>query len=456
MMSQTARDRVLVVEDDPKMLALLDRQLRRAGYEVDTAADGSAALAAFTAAGTDLILADVRMPELDGVTLMEEVRALNASVPVVLMTAFGTIENAVEAMRRGATDYVSKPFRLQDLLRAIDRAIQQGRHTQPENHSTGASHLEGMIGNSLAMQNAFQTIRRAAGTDCTVLITGASGTGKEMAARAIHRLGLRSSRRFVVVDCSAMPEPLLESELFGYVQGAFTGAARSRTGLFEQAGGGTLFLDEISCLPLSAQAKLLRAVQEYSIRRLGSNRPVDIDVRYLAATNTDLTAEVNAGRFREDLYFRLNVLEVHLPPLRDRTDDIRLLSEHFFELARRRHPQSPASKLGDDLMEGVLAYDWPGNVRQLANAIEHAVVLCAEPTVGGRYLPAEVRGVGAGEALGSRRSNTVAAVAPLKSALDAHVNRALEATAGNRSLAAELLGIDRRTLQRHLSRRRNG
>ena len=451
-MSTPSGDHVLVVDDDPNMARLLVRHLSRAGYRVSSADNGVMALEVLAEDDIDVILSDVHMPDLDGVELVEETRRRGLGVPIILMTAFGTIDKAVDAMRRGAFDYISKPFPLERAARTIRRAIEKSRDGLPEIGPVADDEdggLPGIVGSSAPMQRVFQLLRQAAQTDVTVLIGGGSGTGKELVAKAIHELSARREEPFVVIDCSAMPETLLESELFGYLRGAFTGADKDRPGLFEHARGGTLFLDEITCLSPSAQAKLLRAIEDHSIRRLGSTRRVQIDVRYVAAANVDLQEEVRAGRFREDLFFRLNVIQIELPELRERGEDIPLLTEHFLQLGRKRYPSSEATCFDPDALRQLASYDWPGNVRELANVVERALVLCPDPKIGPEHLPRAVRAGNAPEA-------ESAAIPRLKNLIDENIYRALRATDGNRTAAAKLLGIDRRTLQRHMKKVADG
>ncbi len=451
-MALKTADHLLVVDDDPRMVKMLQRHLEQAGYRVTTAEDGREALEALSTSQIDLVLSDVRMPGLGGVELVEEVEALRPGTPVVLMTAFGTIESAVEAMQRGAVDYVSKPFKLNEILLVAQRVLEHERLREEldrlRTELVERWEFQQMIGKSRAMQRVFQTIERTSKSTSTVLITGETGTGKEMAARAIHRLSPLADRHFVVVDCSEIPDTLLESELFGFVRGAFTGADRSQRGLFEHAEGGTVFLDEVCCLSLAAQAKLLRVLEERSVRRLGSRQRIDLHLRFLAASNRDLKEEVTAGRFREDLYFRLNVLQVRLPPLRERREDVPLLAQHFLDHGRADNPASRVQGLDAEASEVLLSYSWPGNVRELANAIEHALALAPEPIIRAEDLPQEIRSTDTtGITFFADRP-----VVPLRDVIDDSIQQALEETGGNRTAAARLLGIDRRTLQRHLAR----
>lgn len=448
-MHPSKADHLLVVDDDSRMLDMLRLHLEEAGYRVTTADEGAAALEALSRTEVDLVLSDVCMPGLDGVALMEEIEARKPDTPVVLMTAFGTVASAVEAMRRGAADYVSKPFRMDEIRLTIQRALEQQR-LRDEVHRLRAEvdhrwQFQRMIGKSRVMQQVFRMIERASSTSSTVLIKGETGTGKEMVARAIHRLSRVKHRPFVVVDCSAIPEALAESELFGHVRGAFTGATKDREGLFQRAEGGTLFLDEVGCLAPAIQAKLLRALDDRSIRRVGSDNRFDVCIRYLAATNHDLLKEVRAERFREDLYYRLKVLEVRLPPLRERPEDIPLLAHHFLQCTEVFDKNMAAQRLDDEAIQLLISYPWPGNVRELANAIEHVTALASGPSIGAADLPPEIGGAGRAEAA-SPSGNRV------RDRLQQQILDALEETGGNRTAAARNLGIDRRTLQRHLAR----
>lgn len=448
-MPTSKADHLLVVDDDSRMLDMLRLHLEEAGYRVTTADEGAAALEALSRTEVDLVLSDVCMPGLDGVALMEEIEARKPDTPVVLMTAFGTVPSAVEAMRRGAADYVSKPFSMDEIRLTIQRALEQQR-LRDEVHQLRAEvehrwQFQRMVGKSRVMQQVFRMIERASSTSSTVLIKGETGTGKEMVARAIHRLSRVKHRPFVVVDCSAIPEALAESELFGHVRGAFTGATKDREGLFQRAEGGTLFLDEVGCLAPAIQAKLLRALDDRSIRRVGSDNRFDVCIRYLAATNHDLLKEVRAERFREDLYYRLKVLEVRLPPLRERPEDIPLLAHHFLQCTEVFDKNMAAQRLDDEAIQLLISYPWPGNVRELANAIEHVTALASGPSIGAADLPPEIGGAGRAGAA-SPSGNRV------RDRLQQQILDALEETGGNRTAAARNLGIDRRTLQRHLAR----
>lgn len=462
--------RVLIVDDEESLRWVLDRGLRSAGYEVTAVADGEAALQAFEAEPFDLVFLDVRMPGLDGLTVLERFRAGRPDVPVVVMTAHGTMETAIKAMQRGAYDYLAKPFDLEEVLLLAERALTAARLTQEvarlRRGLQEVREFSALIGRHPRMQEVYKTIGRIAATDVTVLLRGESGTGKELVARAIHHYSRRSGRPFVAVSCAAIPATLLESEMFGHERGAFTDARERRLGKFELAHGGTLYLDEIGDMPLELQTKLLRALQERAIERLGGREPIPIDVRVLAATNRDLEALMREGRFREDLYYRLNVVSIELPPLRERRADIPLLVEHF--LAKY------AEELGEravapEALDRLVGYDWPGNVRELENVIQRAMVLATGGVVLPEHLPigpvspAATAAVDAsleeiierklGECIRGLRERGRANLYDLMLALvERPLFRAvLRETRGNQLRAARILGINRNTLRKKLT-----
>jgi len=452
-------EKLLVVDDDPHMLRMLARRLGRAGFaEVFTAEDGEEALRVLEREKVSLILSDVMMPGLDGMALLDAVEQKCPETPVVLMTAFGTIDSAVEAMRRGAADYVSKPFQMDEILITVHRTLEDVRLRDELDRLRAEVarrwEFQEMVGKSAAMQRVFQTIERAAAVGSTVLISGETGTGKEMAARAIHAVSDLKDRPFVVVDCSTIPDSLVESELFGVAKGAYTGAEQARTGLFDLADGGALLLDEIGCLSPGAQAKLLRVLQEGSIRPVGSDQTHTVNVRYIAATNLDLQRAVDAGEFREDLYYRLKVFPLLLPPLRERPEDIPLLAAHFVGKTKPDDGTEPVEGITAAARQKLLDYPWPGNVRELANAVEYALAHVSGPSIDVADLPAEIRGAADVHrpVVDSKPSSDL----NLRDLVDRQIHRALAATAGNRSEAARILGIDRRTLQRHLARLKIG
>jgi two-component system NtrC family response regulator len=441
---------LLVVDDEQTQRDMLKRILKRAGFGVETAADGRAALDLLQQDSFDLLLTDQRMPSMDGLELLEQAQRIAPRLPVVLMTAYGTVSTAVEAMKRGAADYLTKPFERDELLLVVDKAI---RHRQLEDEVVSLhgmlkdrSQLDNIIGVSKPMQEIFSYIERVSFADVPVLITGESGTGKELVARAIHERSNRASGPFVALNCGAVPETLLETEFFGHERGAFTGAVRAHAGRFEQADGGTLFLDEIGTMRVDLQAKLLRALQEQEIQRLGSSQNRKVDVRILAATGEDLTEAIRNKAFREDLYYRLNVVPIHLPPLRDRREDIPLLIQHFLDTAARKFSREPPA-ISTEAMELFQAYSWPGNVRELENCMERLLVLSRGPRVTVDDLPANLRqGVDAAEQ-GVNGFELPAEGVPLTN-LERHlIRQALRRCQGRIRPAARLLGISYKTMQ---------
>lgn len=385
---------ILIADDDDSLRRVLEFQLREGGYEVLTAADGLAALELFTGAEVDCLITDLRMPGLSGLELIRRVSAIASETPVIVITAYGDVETAVEAMRAGSFDYVTKPFNREEILMTVEKALVFGQAISENRRLRRLVHdrfrLENVIGSSERMHRVLDLVERVAHSDVTVLITGESGTGKELIARGIHFSGSRAERPFVALNCAAIPETLIESELFGHKRGSFTGAIADSKGKFEEASGGTLFLDEVSAMPPGLQPKLLRVLQEQEIVRLGESMPRKVDVRIITATNRDLQTMITDGAFREDLYFRLAVVPIGLPPLRERREDIPLLAEHFLKRACERH------KLGELRMErevfaALSAYSWPGNVRELENTVERMAVLTTGKTITVEDLPENVR-----------------------------------------------------------------
>jgi DNA-binding NtrC family response regulator len=430
------RGRALVVDDEPQMLVAMDAALRRSGWNVVTAASADEALARLHEEDFSVIFTDVRMPRRDGMELLGEVRSVAAEVPVVLMTAYGSIPHAVQAMRGGAADYLVKPFEAEDIQRVLARVM----------FSNGASRREGgseFITRSPRVRQLLAAARKAAESTTTVLVVGESGTGKELLAQLIHRTSPRAARPFVAVNCAAIPETLLESELFGHEKGAFTGALSRRAGKFELASGGTLLLDEIGDMALGLQAKLLRVLQERVVDRVGGREPVAVDLRVIATTNVDLGRAVKENRFRADLYYRLNVVSLHIPPLRERREDIPPLAEQLCEsLGAGRF------RLAPEALARLAVHDWPGNVRELRNVIERAVTLSPREEIEASDLALEDASptpTPVGQELGGT-------VDTMEKAL---ILRTLDETAGNRTRAAEKLGISIRTLRNKLSRYRN-
>ncbi|HVO20541.1 MAG TPA: sigma-54 dependent transcriptional regulator [Anaeromyxobacter sp.] len=449
--------RVLVVEDDPRLLDILTRHLDRLGYAVRGARGAAEALQLLDASPSDVVLSDVRMPGMDGRTLLAEVRARHPASKVVLMTAFGSVDDAVEAMQAGAYSYVLKPFKVEAVaavLRNAARELELRREVEGLRREVlGRFTADRLVGPSAAMREVRRALREAAEVGATVLVTGSSGTGKELAARAIHYGGRRSRGPFVPVNCAAIPEPLFESAMFGHRKGAFTGASDSQAGFLEQSSGGTLFLDEVAEIPLPQQAKLLRVLQDGVVTPVGGARPVEVDLRVVAATNRDLEVMVKRGTFREDLYYRVNVLRIEMPPLSARPEDVPALAEHLLiDIARSQG--APALGFTPAALEALSAHRWPGNVRELRNALERAFVTVRGRRIDAADLPLSVRQPVAGETeRAAQEAAAGAAGLSLAEVEKAHLERVLASTGWNRSLAARLLGIDRRTLfakiQRH-------
>jgi two-component system, NtrC family, response regulator AtoC len=440
---------ILVVDDDRALCELVDVGLRKAGFEVTWTTDPSTTLRMVETVAPDAVVTDLNMQGVHGLELCEQIVSAWPDLPVIFITAFGSLETAIAAIRAGAYDFITKPFELDALVIAVERAVQhRSLRAEVRRLRRAVDDVQGygdLLGSSPAMQATYDLIDRAAAANASVLITGESGTGKELVARALHRRSPRSGGPFVAVNCAAIPDTLLESELFGHVRGAFTDARSARTGLFLQANGGTLFLDEIGDLPLALQPKLLRALQERLVRPIGADAEVPCDVRVIAATNRDLEGAVHEGRFREDLFFRLAVIHVPLPPLRVRGKDVLLLAQHFIARAAAESG-APVRSLSPRAAERLLAYEWPGNVRELQNAIERAVALARGDAIAVEDLPERV--------VGRRRQgppggeDEVSTLTPLAEVERRHILRVLDALGGNKTLAAHTLGIDRKTLHR--------
>jgi DNA-binding NtrC family response regulator len=454
-MSSTSR--ILVAEDDRVARELLDEILRREGHVVEAVADGDQAIARAGKGDYDLVISDVRLGDgAGGMEVLSAWRKEAPQTPVILITAFGDVTGAMAAIQKGAYDYVSKPFNVEELTTTVKRALERSRLLE-ENRALRASRsgkdeprIESIVGKSPQMLDVYKMVARVAPTLSTVLVVGESGTGKELVARAIHTHSPRASGPFVAVNCTALTESLLESELFGHAKGAFTGAVAAKRGLFEEAQGGTLFLDEIGDVGAKMQAQLLRVLQEGEIRRVGGSEPVKVDVRVVAATNRDLDEEVKEGRFREDLYFRINVVTVRLPPLRDRPSDIELLVNHFLAKYAAREQRADAN-IAPEAKELLKRFAWPGNVRELENVIERALALAKDGVILPSDLPVEVTGVQ--EPAVSSATGGLADDRPTLAELERrYIDLILKETGGNKKRAAEILGIDRRTLYRTLER----
>ncbi len=442
------KKRILVVDDEEKLRRVIELHLAATGFDVDQSASAEEALKA--AERADLILTDLRLPGMDGLQLLALLRQQNVHAPVIVMTAYGTIENAVEAMKSGASDFLLKPFSLDHLTAVIEKALEV-RALRDENRQLREElgrryQFDNIVGRSGPMQEIFGTIARVAPTRATVLLAGESGVGKDLIARAIHFHSPRAGRPFVKINCSALPENLMESELFGYDKGAFTGANQSKPGKFEQADTGTVFLDEIGDVPPSVQVKLLRVLQEREFERLGSNKTHHIDLRVIAATNQDLRAALEQGTFREDLYYRLNVVPINIPPLRARRDDISFLAEHFVKLLG---PESGSrvESISESGMKKLLEYHWPGNVRELQNVIERSMVLCSGTVLNAGDIRLE--------AAPFFPQHEEGYFLPEGMTLEEHeraiIREALRRAEGNKSHAARLLGLTRNALRYRLT-----
>jgi two-component system response regulator HydG len=445
-MSDEPNGRVLVLDDEEQMLAAQEKMLAREGYDVTTATNGSLALELLREAEPpfDVALCDLRMEGMDGMQFIETAKALYPDLEIIMMTGYGTIETAVEAIRKGAYDFLPKPFKRMQLLKIIGRAMER-RALVFENRRLRQQVAQGgsrsMIGQGAAMRQVSELVSQVAASEATILILGESGTGKEVVARQIHESSDRARGPFVKVSCAALPETLLEAELFGYERGAFTGADRRKPGRFELAQGGTLFLDEIGDIPLEMQVKLLRVLQEREFDRLGGTSPIKADVRVLAATHRDLKGLVDKGQFREDLYYRLAVIPIEVPPLRDRREDVPLLVAHFVEkFAKDRVPD-----VESEALEALMAWDWPGNVRELENAIERAVVLSKDGRIGTRQLPPHILPDQGDVEQGYLR---VPLGTPMREIEDLLIKQAMEISGGDKQKAATLLGISARTITR--------
>jgi two-component system nitrogen regulation response regulator GlnG len=462
--------RILIADDEDSLRWVLDKGLRQAGYDVTAVKDGESTLRAFEAEPFDLVFLDVRMPGMDGLTALGRLRELSPDAHVIVMTAHGTMETAIQAMQRGAYDYLAKPFDLDEVMLLTERALAARRLTQEVSRlRTGLAEVKefsALIGRHPRMQEVYKAIGRIAGSDVTVLIRGESGTGKELVARAIHHYSRRSGRAFVAVSCAAIPATLLESEMFGHERGAFTDAKERRLGKFELAQGGTLYLDEIGDMPVELQTKLLRALQERTIERVGGHESIRVDVRVIAATNRDLDAAMREGTFREDLFYRLNVVTLNLPPLRERRRDVPLLVEHF--LAKH------AEELGDrgvapEALDRLVGYDWPGNVRELENVIQRAMVLAQNGVILPEHLPIGPVSAAASVAVDATLEEIIEkklldCVRGLRERSNANLydliiglvekpllRAVLRETSGNQVRAAQILGINRNTLRKKLT-----
>ena len=441
---------ILLVDDEKSNRTTLAAFLKKEGYRVEDAASGSEAIEKFKEHFFDLVITDLKMKPVNGLDVLKQIKEINPMTEVVMLTGYGTVESGVEAMKLGAYDYIQKPPDLDEFRLIVGNALERQKlaaeveklkEELKEKYS-----FENIIGKSNEMMDVFSMIFKVAPTDSTVLVSGESGTGKELVARAIHLNSRRKNRGFITINCGALPEHIQESELFGHVRGAFTGAIREKRGLFQEANGGTLFLDEIGETAPSTQVKLLRFLQDGEIRRVGENEPINVDVRLLAATNQDLEKAIEEGRFREDLYYRLNVIPIHLPPLRQRKDDIPLLANHFLEKYTGRTKKKIAS-ISPDAMKVLTGYEWPGNVRELEDVVERAVILTNHNVIGAEDLPSILQDdtrrpvKESGPALGD---------ATLEKLEEHHILRVLEKYSWNQKKASEVLGVSTTTLWRKL------
>jgi two-component system, NtrC family, nitrogen regulation response regulator GlnG len=462
--------RILIADDEESLRWVLEKGFRQVGYEVTTVADGEAAIQAFEAEPFDLVFLDIRMPRLDGLAVLERLRAIRSDACVVVITAHGTMDTAITAMQRGAYDYLAKPFDLDEVLLLAERALTASRMSQEvmrlRRGLEEVREFSALIGRHPRMQDVYKTIGRIAGTEVTVLLRGESGTGKELVARAVHHYSRRSGRPFVAVSCAAIPVTLLESEMFGHERRAFTDAKERRLGKFELAHGGPLYLAEIGDMPLELQSKLLRALQERVIERVGGRETIPVDVRVLAATHRDLDALMKEGRFREDLYYRLNVVTVNLPPLRERRRDIPLLVEHF--LAKYSEELGERA-IGPDTLDRLVGYGWPGNVRELENVVQRAMVLATTGAILPEHLPIGPVSAAASVVMdaslediverklmecvrGLRHRGSAKLYGLILALVEKPLLRAvLRETGGNQVRAAQILGINRNTLRKKIT-----
>jgi two-component system response regulator AtoC len=440
------RIRILAVDDDAVACQLLQEVLEQEGYQVSTAIRGQEAIDLAREVPFDLAIVDIRIPDLSGIEVLKALKRINTQMPVLMTTAYSSMDTAIEAIRQGAYDYLSKPCKIEELNLTVKRALEQYKLLRENQYFRQELRqkykFENIVGTTPAMLEVYKTVARLVDSKATVLIQGESGTGKELIARAIHFNGPRAERPFVAVECASLAESLLESELFGHVRGAFTGAVETKKGLFEIADGGTIFLDEIAEISQTLQAKLLRVLQEHEIRRVGGTEPIPLDVRVIAATNKDLERLVNAARFREDLFYRLNVVTVHLPPLRQRQEDIPLLANHFLRKYSEANHKL-ITHLTPEAMELLCSYDWPGNVRELEHGIERAVTLTMNTCLLPEDLPPKLHQQVKPPRLGGSQP-----LLSLEELEKQHIQAVLRATQGNKKRAAQILGINRRSLYR--------
>ncbi len=448
---KASKGNILIVDDERSMREVLEIFLKNEGYSVTTAENGRTAMEAIQKDIFDLIITDLKMPKMGGLELLKGVKEISHDTVVVIMTAYGTTESAVEAMKLGAFDYIQKPFKMDDIRLVVNNALEKQRLKEEvailKEWSKEPS-LENIIGESPVMLEIFSLIRKIATSDANVLITGESGTGKELVAKAIHNLSPRRDGHFVAINCAAIPEGLLESELFGYIKGAFTGASANKKGLFEIADKGTLFLDEISEMPLTLQAKLLRVIEDRTFRRLGGVSDVKVDVRIISATNRDIKSIMDNGRFREDLCFRLNVLSINVPPLRERREDIPLLAKHFL-----KRFSADKMKFSEEALEALKNYQWNGNVRELENIVERIALLCDNTIIRVEHLPEEIRSAKAIEYV-SMPPGGINFEKVMEDMEKTYLIQALEKANGIKTEAAKLLNLSFRSFRHKLKKYR--
>jgi DNA-binding NtrC family response regulator len=444
------KNRILIIEDDKRLREVLKKILDREGFDVEISGDGAGGITEIKQDFFDIVLTDLKMPGMDGIEVLKAIKKISPQTYVIIMTAYGTIDSAVEAMKNGAFDYITKPFKTEEILIVIQKALEdrdlRKKITYLTEQVEQKYELDNIIGKCKAMQDVFEMIKRVSKTDTTVLITGKTGTGKELVAKAIHFNSKRKEKPFVVVNSSAIPETLLESELFGYIKGAFTGALRDKRGLFQEAHEGTLFLDEIGEIPPSVQVKLLRAIEDQTITPVGGTKGEKVDIRLLAATNHELQEEVNKGSFRSDLYYRLRVMSIHLPELKERREDIPLLAKHFLK-KYNSSLKKEIRTISKETLNLLLDYDWPGNVRELEHAIERAVLVCDSEDILPEHLPPEIQFP---EERRIRQAGEEGI--SLETVEKEYIKMILKKTRGHKSKTAAILGMDRRTLYRKLKK----
>ena len=449
--------KILIVDDEPRILLLMKSLLKANGFEVETAKDGPAALDLVKGGGIQIVITDLRMTPIDGMMLFKEIKAFDPSIPVILLTAYASVETAIEAMKSGIFDYLTKPFKVDEMIACLKRAEEKIAKNSAVASTSVSEPLryrfENFIASSPAMNEVCETIAKVAPTAATVLINGESGTGKEVIARAIHKSSTRAGKPWVAVNCAAIPENLLESEMFGHVKGSFTGAVTDKEGLFEAANGGTLFLDEISSMPLILQGKLLRALQEKEIRRVGGTKDIPVDVRVIAASNANLEEAVVKGAFRSDLFYRFAVITIDIPPLRKRTEDILPLARHF--IAEEIGKGKPVPGIREDAAKILLSYNWPGNVRELENCMKHALTFLQGGDITPSELPTRVtEHKPAVETLGGAipaSGDSASLKIFLKQKEKEYIGQILNASGGDKEKAAETLKVNLSTLYRKLS-----